>query len=231
MPSVLPSLLLLVAMTASPQTAQDSASFNGLPLDGTVTGTVTNDDGDPIEGASLCTEVTYEHGSGSSCGGEQTDARGQFSIRVPLGNIGVFAQKPDGGYWPSSIEMRTPKTGRTMGIKTVTLTHEVPTATVRLKIGPRPATLKLEVKDKSTGKPVAYGVRWIGVDNAMINAFERPASADLAIPPGVDVIITIHAKGYRRWFYLDPSTSQPTIRLASGEVKELEVELEPEDKR
>ena len=227
---LLPVASWVVRRAAAQTTPGSAASLNGQALDGTITGVVTNDDGEPIEGASLCTEVTYEHGSGSSCGGAQTDAHGQFSIRVPLRKIGVFAQKPDGGYWPSAIEIRMPKTGPTTGIKTVTLTREVPTATVRLKIGPRPATLKLEVKDKATGKPVPYNVRWIGVDNAMINAFERPTSGELAIPPGVDVILTIHAKGYRRWFYIDPSTSQPTLRLASGEVKELEVELEPEEK-
>jgi hypothetical protein len=228
MPSVLAAFLLL-AITVAAQTTQP-VSEQPQP-GGTITGTVTNDDGEPIQGASLCTEVTYEHGSGTSCGRAQTDARGQFSIRVPLGEIGIYAQKTDGGYWPRSIEMRMPKTGRMIGIKTVTLTHEVPTATVKLKIGPRPATLKFEVKHKSTGKPVEmYHVRWIGVDNAMMNAFEGPAPRDLAIPPGVDVIVTIHAEGYRRWFYLDPSTSQPTLRLASGEVKELDVELEPEEK-
>ena len=229
MSSVLSTLLLLAAITASAQATQ---SVSGQPqLDGTITGIVTNDDGEPIQGASLCTEVTYEHGSGTSCGGTQTDAHGQFSIRLPLGEIGVYAQKTDGGYWPRSVELRMPKTGRMIGIKTVTLTREVPTATVKLKIGPRPAMLKFEVKDKSTGKPVeSYHVRWIGVDNAMMNAFEGPASRDLAIPPGVDVIITIHATGYRRWFYLDPSTSQPTLRLASGEEKQLDVELEPEEK-
>ena len=230
MRSILVTLLLVAAITAA---AQATLPVSEQPRPGgTITGVVTNDDGEPIGGAGICTEVTYEHGAGTSCGGTQTGAHGQFSLRVPFGEIGVYAQKTEGGYWPRSIEMRTPKTGRMIGIKTVTLTREVPTAIVKLKIGPRPATLIFEVKDKSTDKPVeAYHVRWIGVDNAMMNAFEGPASRDLVIPPGVDVIVTIHAEGYRRWFYLDPSTSQPTLRLASGEVKELEVELEPEEKR
>ncbi len=225
MPSVLATLLLLAAVTASAQTGQP-------PLDGTITGVVTNNDGERIQGASLCTEVTYDHGSGTSCGGTQTDAQGRFSIHVPLGEVGVFAQKMEGGYWPASYEMRTPSTGRTIGLKTVKLTREVPTATVKLKIGPRPVTLTFEVNNKATGNPVkAYNVRWIGVDNQMMNSTEGPGLGSLAIPPGVDVILTIQAKGYRRWFYIDPSTSQPILRLASGEVRQLDVELEPEEKK
>ena len=225
MPSALASLILLAAITVAAQTPQPLSGQP--PLDGTITGTVTNDDGEPISEASLCTEVTYEHGSGTSCGGNQTDAHGQFSIRVPLGKIGVYAQKQEGGYWP--VTDASPS--HTKGIHRLTLTSDAPTAKVTLKIGPKPGELKLSVKDKSTGKPVeTYHARWIGIDDAMMNAFGGPASADLAIPPGVDVILTIHAEGYRRWFYLDPSTSQPTLRLASGEVKELEVELEPEER-
>ena len=50
------------------------------------------------------------------------------------------------------------------------------------------------------------------------------------IPPGIDVILAIQAQGYRRWFYIDPSTSQPILRVTSGEEKHIEVELEPLEK-
>ena len=88
---------------------------------------MTNNDGDPIEGGSLCTQVTYEHGQGSSCGEAQTDSHGQFQLRVPLGEIGVFAEKLDGGYWPPAWENSTPpRPHKAAGIKTVILTPESP---------------------------------------------------------------------------------------------------------
>ena len=68
MPSILATLFLVAAITASAQSTPDSSSFNGQPLDGTITGIVTNNDGDPIQGAGLCTEVSYDHGAGTSCG-------------------------------------------------------------------------------------------------------------------------------------------------------------------
>jgi hypothetical protein len=225
MPSTLASLILLAAITAAAQTAQPVGG-HPQPLDGTVTGTVTNDDGDPIEGANLCTEVTYESGSGTTCGGNQTDAHGHFSIRVPLGKIGVYAQKQEGGYWP--VTDASPS--HTKGIRRLTLTSDAPTAKVTLKIGPKPGELKVSVKDKTTGKAVeGFGVRWIGMDNAYMMSFAIPMPT--LIPPGVDVIVEVHAKGYRRWFYIDPATSQPTLRLASGEERQLDVELEPEEKK
>jgi hypothetical protein len=63
-------------------------------------------------------------------------------------------------------------------------------------------------------------------DDRMYSSEEGPSTSVL-IPPGIDVLVEVHAQGYRRWFYIDPSTSQPILRLASGEVRELEVELEP----
>ena len=227
MPSALATLLLLVAMTASAQTAQDSASLNGLPLDGTVTGTVTNDEGEPIQGASVCTEISYGRSSSTSCGPTETDSRGQFSIRVPLGEIGVYAENQNAGYW--RVVEASPS--RRKEIHKVKLTRDAPTATVNLDLGPRPGLLKFNVKDKTTGKPIeAFTTRWIGMDEPLMWSLHGPAT-QTPIPAGIDVILTIHAKGYRRWFYLDPSTSQPTIRLASGEVRELAVELEPEENK
>lgn len=100
-----------------------------------------------------------------------------------------------------------------------------------LKIGPKPGELKFDVKDKSTGKPVqGYGVRWIALDDARLMSVEIPRPHTL-IPLDIDVIVEVHAEGYRRWFYIDPSNpSQPTLRVAPGEEKHIEVELEEAEK-
>lgn len=220
MKSFLATLLLLATITASAQTGQPQPS-------GTITGIVTNNDGDPIEGATLCTSYTTATGWGTSCGGAQSGEGGKFEIHVPLGEIGVFAQKHEGGYWP--VTDASPS--HTKGIRKLTLTSDAPTAKVTLKIGPKPGELRFSVKDKTTGKAVeGFAVRWIGMDDAYMMSFDAPTNrAD--IPPNIDVIVEVHAKGYHRWFYIDPPTSQPTLRLAAGEVKELDVELEPEDKK
>ncbi len=225
MPSALAALLLLSAITASAQTTQGSS----VPqLDGKITGIVTNNEGDTIAGARLCTEVTRGNGSSTSCGEAQSDEHGQFELHVPLGQIGVFAEKQQGGYWG----LIDPGPSRRKGIHTVTLTAEAPTARVTLKIGPRPGELTFDVKDKSTGKPVeGFSVRWIGIDDTRMMSIQLPVVRAL-IPPDIEAILEVHANGYRRWFYIDPSNpSQPILRLASGEEKHLDVELEPEEKK
>ena len=72
-------------------------------------------------------------------------------------------------------------------------------------------------------------MRWIATDNARMMSIDIPTPRTL-IPPGIDVIVAIQAQGYRRWFYIDPSTSQPILRVTSGEEKHIEVELEPLEK-
>jgi len=76
-------------------------------------------------------------------------------------------------------------------------------------------------------------VRWIAVDNARMMSTDLPGlpRTHAIVPPDVDVIVEVHADGYRRWFYVDPSNpSQPVLRVAPGEEKHLEVELEPLEK-
>ena len=94
MPSLVALLILFSAVTGSAQTVQ---SLSEAPLPGTISGLVTNNDGEPVAGASLCTEFRNEHGASSSCGSPETDQHGQFSMHVPLGEVGVYASKPEDG--------------------------------------------------------------------------------------------------------------------------------------
>ena len=58
----------------------------------------------------------------------------------------------------------------------------------------------------------------------------RPGIERAIVPPEKYLVLTISARGYKKWIYHDPSDpSRPAfIRLQSGEVKELLVELEPQ---
>jgi hypothetical protein len=225
--SLVALLILFSAITGSAQTVQ---SLSEPPQPGTITGIVTNNDGELVEGASLCIEFKDEHGgASSSCGSAQTDQRGQFSMHVPLGEVGVYASKPEDGYLPPAVII-DPK--GSMAGTTVRLTSDKPTAKVKLKIGPKPAVLKIDVKDKATGKPVEnFRARWFGIENlGTMSPSEKVPATRVPIPPNLDVIVVISAEGYRHLAYVDPSTAQPILRLASGEERELDVELEPEPK-
>ena len=51
---------------------------------------MTNNVGDLIEGATLCTSLWNATGSSTSCGVAQSGKGGQFELHVSLGEIGVF---------------------------------------------------------------------------------------------------------------------------------------------
>ena len=118
----------------------------------------------------------------------------------------------------------------------VTLTVNQSSATVVLKLGPKPGVLLPSVKDKFTGKPITvFEVSWAFSDPDKPNTTYsggqeiRQVNERAIVPPEKYLVLTISARGYEKWVYHDPSDpSRPaTIRLQPGEEKELFVELEP----
>lgn len=190
-----------------------------------VVGTVVNDDGEPITGANLCTRIATPNGSSDSCNGITTDDKGAFTIsQLPLSKIEVYADVAVQGYsQDDSVK------------KAVTLTPQAPVARVRLTVGPKPGVLEINVTDKTTGKTLsAFFVRIITDSGGGYCAgsahFRRPYSGVGRVPlsAGTEEIVEVRAPGYKSWFYTDPADpSRPVLRMASGEQKTLEVELEP----
>ena len=158
-----------------------------------------------------------------------TDDAGQFRIdHVAMGKFEVEAIKPEDGYVAFA---------GTSVKKVVTLTSNQLTATVVLKLGPKPGVLLPTVKDKITGQPIMnFQVGWEILDSTNTNRSYSGGQiieqgTDRAIvPPGKLLRITISARGYTKWTFRDPSDlSRPgSILLQPGEEKELLVELEPQ---
>ncbi len=220
------TLLLLASLPTFPQTANSSQP------EGTISGTVLDEHGQPFKGVQVCTWMRgAPAGSRESRGGcpATTDEAGQFRIdHVAMGTIGVEAIKPEDGYVAFA---------GTSVSEVVTLTPNQRSATVVLKLGPKAGRVIPTVTDKFTGKPVIdFEVSWTIFDS---DAPNRSTSGGQAIhrgirgaivPPEKYLVLTISARGYKNWFYRDPSDpSRPAfIRLQSDEEKELLVELEPQ---
>jgi hypothetical protein len=87
-----------------------------------------------------------------------TDEAGQFRIdHVAMGRFGVEAIKPEDGYIAFA---------GTSVKEMVTLTPSQSSATVVLKLGPKPGVLLPSVKDKFTGEPVRdFQVNWAIFDS------------------------------------------------------------------
>jgi hypothetical protein len=158
-----------------------------------------------------------------------TDEAGQFRIEhVAMGTFGVEAIKPEDGYVAfAGTSVR----------KIVTFTPTHSSATVVLKLGPKPGVLLPSVKDKLTGEPIiSFQLSWEIVDANNPNRHSS-GGQDITqgikraiVPPEKYLLLTISAPGYRKWIYHDPSNpSRPAlIRWQPNEEKELLVELEPQ---
>lgn len=220
------TLLLLFTALSQAQTGKDAQR------QGRIAGTVTNDEGEPIGQASVCTRITRQNASSGSCGNVQTDQNGQFELDgLPLGQIGVYAEKMQDGYLvdADATSFSPSGVGKNSRMQTVVLTADQSLAHVTLTLGPKPGELKLAVSDKLSGKRVqAFNVRWIALpDSRMFSFASGSAYNPWLVPPDTDLIVEVSAVGYQNWFYLDPSNFEPILRLGSGEQKELTVELLP----
>jgi hypothetical protein len=145
-----------------------------------------------------------------------------------MGTFDVEAIKPEDGYIAFAGTSVT---------DVVTLTPSQTSATVVLKLGPKPGVLLLSVTDKTTGKPMmSFLESWAIIDPNSPNAsysggqtIEQGTERAL-VPPGKDLLLTISADGYKKWVYHDPSDpSRPALlHLQPNEEKRLLVELEPQ---
>jgi hypothetical protein len=219
-------LSLLASVPTFPQTANSSQP------EGNISGTVLDEHGQPFKGVQVCTYMLdAPEGSKESRGDcpATTDEAGEFRIdHVAMGTFGVEAIKLEDGYVAFA---------GTSVKEVVTLTPNQSSATVVLKLGPKPGVLLPRVKDKFTGKPViVFQVNWAISDPEKPNRTYSGGQTisrlneRAIVPPEKYLVLTISARGYEKWVYHDPSDpSRPAfVRLQPGEEKELFVELEPE---
>jgi len=220
------TLSLFTPLPALPQTANLS-----LP-EGTISGTVFDENGRPFKGVQVCTYMQYAPAGSKESRGDcpaTSDEAGQFRIdHLAMGTTTVEAIKPEDGYIAFA---------GTSVKEVVTLTPNQRSATVVLKLGPKAGMVIPSVTDKLTGKPVTdFEVGWTIINSDAPNGSSsggqsiRRGVRGAIVPPEKYLVLTIYAPGYKKWFYYDPSDpSRPAfLRLQAGEEKELLVELEPQ---
>jgi hypothetical protein len=224
-----PTLLTLLLLASLPTFSQTSDSTRP---EGTISGTVLDEHGQPFKGVSVCTYMTSAPSGSKEARGScavTSDEAGKFHVdHVAMGTFGVEAIKPDDGYIAFA---------GTSVSKVVTLTPSQSSATVVLKLGPKPGVLVLTVKDKLTGEPMmSFLESWAIVDSDSPNTSYsggqtvEPGTERALVPPEKYLLLTISADGYKKWVYHDPSDpSRPAfLHLRPSEEKKLLVELEPQ---
>src|SRR5215469_10413944 len=194
------TLLLVAPLPTFPQ------GPNFSQADGTISGTVLDEHGQPFKGVQVC---MYMIGAPSGsreargdCPAATTDNAGKFRIdHVAMGTFGVEAIKPEDGYIAFA---------GTSVKEMVTLTPNQSSATVVLKLGPKAGVLVPSVKDRLTGNPISsFQVSWAIFDegNSISSGgeFLRRGVTRTIVPPEKYLVITILADGYKKWIYRDPS--------------------------
>jgi hypothetical protein len=141
-PSICSFLLLLPVLVAAQERNQGWQ---------TVTGTVVDEQEQPVAGATARVEV----GNGRVPIGE-TDSKGQFSLFIQRpGTYTVYAEDFQRGYPPASLifygKLWQPS------LSQVTVDENSRPAPVRIKLGPKAGRLVLTILDGATNKPIEKG--------------------------------------------------------------------------
>jgi hypothetical protein len=208
-------LLLLVGSSALCQNAE-------MQL-GSICGTVLNENGSPASSVKVSPFYMGAHSGGVPFA--RTDEKGHYCLReLPLGDYDVTADDPDRGYpsMTSGFFRTTPLRSR-VSISATDLNGHAD-----WKIPYRAGFVKVELVDAQSGKPIVPMFFDLVVQSRpeVGHMYGSTASTTaLLVPPNEDVIVTIHASGYRE--DTDKEPQRTVINLLPGETKELHIALQP----
>ena len=149
-----------------------------------------------------------------------TDKDGRFRVgHQKPGTYYVFAINEAEGY---AIENQAPG-------QLVAITTEQPWSDVVIRLHDRGGILLGSVIDKVTGKKIENAqLHYTSLDSGGGGTAMIKGDFQVPVPIDSDLVIVVMARGYRGWVYTDSSnTSRPTLRLESGERREMKIELEP----
>jgi hypothetical protein len=202
---------------------QENSPFFAADAAGIISGTVLDAYGQLAGGARVCISLTSgDPGSGQTI---QTacpisaDKYGEFQLdHLKIGTYTVAASEAGDQFFSGS------ETGQKI---TITATSPYARATLRLRPG---GVLLGSVIDAVNGKPVKqFQVQYIELDDQGGGAsMEQHGKFRVVVPVATDLVVIVTARGYKGWVYTDSDNrSHPVLRLASGEQKEREIELQP----
>ncbi len=218
-------LLLIFVLTATfLALAQGGLPFFADGARGMIAGTVLDANGQVAEGARVCISVSTKDSDSGITGSISgcpilADKYGQFQLEhLKIGAYSVFAQDAADH---SSMDPETRQK--------VTLTTTAPYAhvTLRLKSG---GILLGSVTDALSGKPVhQFRVQYQELNReGSGGAYAYDGHFRTMVPAASDLVLIVTAQGYEGWVYTDSDNqSRPVLRVAAGEQKELDIELQP----
>jgi len=215
----LTAAFIVVLVVASLSFGQDNGSVHG---------TVVDNSGIPVKGATV-----YANPLDRPLAGiipqVVSDVDGSFSIsKLDYGRYSVYAAKPDEGYPELSFAFYTGLHAKLLVIK---LSAQHQSATVALRLGRKAGILKGTVADAVTRKPVNANVefRWVSEpQNFLSGSGLTNAQFRILVPSDVALKMVVSLEGYENWSYqADKSSRKNALLLLPGEELNLDIRLEP----
>jgi hypothetical protein len=196
---------------------------------GLIDGTVVNEEGKAVKGATV-TGFPTDRGISGKVPHAYTVETGHFAIRdLWWGEYAVSGMKEDedypdvsGAFYSDQIQPR------------IRLTAEHPTATVTIRLGPKAGVLVGTVTDAVTGAPLNPYVefrRTYQPDCFLRGAGLVNAKHRVLVPSDTDVTMKVRLESYRDWYY--PGTGDKfvsgSLPLEPGQERTLNIQLQPRD--
>ena len=202
-----------------------TSSFASKRHYGEISGVVLTQEGLPAVDFQVCTQVHIDQtwvNTIQTCCVAKTDGEGRFIIKdLKPGKYELLATNDAEGY---SIGNQTPG-------PVVVIDASTSQPTVRIRLHNRGAVVVAHIADKSTGKPLDDAhLAYSGVDCEAGGDALAAVKGEYALPIPVDcnVMVIARGKGYKGWVYTDAENpSRPVLRLAAGQRKVLDIQLEP----
>jgi hypothetical protein len=195
---------------------------------GSVHGTVVDDGGTPVKGATVYAQPLDRPMAGI-IPHNISDESGSYSIsKLDFGRYSVWAAKPDEGYPELNFAFYT---GFHAKLPVIKFSAQHQSATVVLHLGKEAGILKGTVADAVTGKPLNANVefRWVSEpQNFLSGSGLANAQFRILVPSDAAVTMVVSLAGYENWSYItDKGSVSNAVLLLPGEELNLDIRLQP----
>ena len=207
--------LILVYLTLSSITH----ALNAKPPLGTISGTVVDESGHPVELALVNADLLDNRPRGYPVRYVETNKAGHYEIQgLAFGSYKIFAKKEKAGYPDTTFAFYSEHR-----FATATLTLENPSVVVNMRLGPKAGSLHVNLVDAQTAHALegTITLRRVAHPEMFITS---STSNPMLIPSFVDVRVAITAPGYQNW-PLAEDEGRSIVRLKPEEIRELEIRL------
>jgi len=210
-----PFIVLLLSSCALSQTPDPT------PVDGRISGTVVNEDGKPVPGATVYVSEEASSLVDANSVVARTDVVGRFDFgrRLKHGVYEIYARKEKDGYTDPTSKFYQPLN---FSPQKVQLFGDHPAEKVTVQLKEKAAILAGRVFDADTGRPLKAGV---GFTNLRTEA-GRSVSADgkfrALIPANTDVYVMVQEMDRD---HADWSLFTTKVTLKPGQKMDIEVPL------